>query len=283
MKQVLELFGTRTDTSANWSSLVTSQTCPFDGKKCYKTRKSDPSVSIGSCTVGYRGPVMICPKRLTDRGKIFTDVLHLLRRHEPGDEYHLLPEFSVPGGSIDYVVASVRNRKVVDFVGIEIQTLDTTGTVWPYRQKFLIDQGVISEERIDDKSYGMNWKMTSKTILVQMHHKAQTFASLDRHLVLAVQDRLLHYMQAEFDFAHFSDPAEMVNTVHMHGYGLTDVDNQARYGLSLEKRISTDVAGIERSLGLRTDAVVQEGAMFEALTKKVSSKTLLDPFLGGPD
>lgn len=282
MKQVLELFGTRTDATADWVEKLETQLCPFDGKKCFKTRKSDPSVSIGSCTVEYGGPIMICPKRLTDKAKIFTDVLHLLRRHEPGDEYHLLPEFAVPGGSIDYVVASVRNMQVVDFVGIEIQTLDTTGTVWPYRQKFLMDRGVIPADRLEDKSYGMNWKMTSKTILVQMHHKAQTFAALDRHLVLAVQDRLLQYMQAEFDFAHYSEPAEIVDTVHMHGYGLKDIDNQGRYGLALEKRVSTDVAGIERSLGLRTDAVVMEDVMLESLTKKISPTTSLDLFLGSP-
>lgn len=281
MKEVLELFGTRTDASANWSKIVGAQTCPLDKKQCFKTRKSEPSVAIGSCIVEYNGPVMICPKRMTDRGKIFTDVLHLLRKHEPGNEYHLFPEVTVPGGSIDYVVASVKNGKVVDFVGIEIQTLDTTGTVWPFRQKFLIDVGVLPPQTLEAKSYGMNWKMTSKTILVQMHHKAQTFSALDRHLVLTVQDRLLDYMQSEFNFGHFSDPADAANTVHMHGYSLNANSGGQRFGLELQRRISTDVAGIERSLGLRTEAVIQEDVLLSALTRKVSSATLLDPFIGG--
>ena len=49
--------------------------------------------------------------------------------HEPGNELHTVPEVSVPGGSVDYFLASVRDGKVKDFVGIELQTLDTTGTV----------------------------------------------------------------------------------------------------------------------------------------------------------
>jgi hypothetical protein len=63
-------------------------------------------------------------------------------------------------------------------VGIELQTLDTTGTVWPTRQRFLASKGfddIPRAELENTKTYGMNWKMTAKTILVQLHHKIQTF------------------------------------------------------------------------------------------------------------
>ena len=76
-------------------------------------------------------PIVICPTRLIERGQVFSDCLHLLTTHEPGNELHVVSEVSVPGGSIDYFLVSVRNGKVKDFVGIELQTLDTTGTVWP--------------------------------------------------------------------------------------------------------------------------------------------------------
>ena len=36
---------------------------------------------------------------------------------------------------------SALNNKVRDFVGIELQTLDTTGTVWPERQRLLEELG----------------------------------------------------------------------------------------------------------------------------------------------
>lgn len=279
MKQVVELFGTRVDAEANWDQVVADQTCPFDHKKCYKTRKSNPEISIGTCTVQYPvEPIMICPKRMIDGGKIFRDVLHLLPRHEPGNDYHLIPEFSVPGGSIDFVVASVKGNDVVDFVGVELQTLDTTGTVWPARQRLLIEKGVIEPEHLEAKSYGMNWKMTAKTILVQMHHKSETFASLDRHLVLVVQDRLVSYMQAEFDFDHFSNPAVSADTVQIHGYGMLDRPDSNRLGLTLATRVSTDVAGIERSLGLRGSAVLEEESILGALADKVSDATLFNPF-----
>ena len=79
--------------------------------------------------------MMICPFRLLERNQSFVDCLHLLSAHEPGNVLHVVPEVSVPGGSVDYLLASVRNRRVVDFVGVELQTMDTTGTVWPARQR----------------------------------------------------------------------------------------------------------------------------------------------------
>jgi hypothetical protein len=112
-----------------------------------------------------------------------------------------VPEVSIPGGSVDYFLVSARKGKVKDFVGIELQTLDTTGTVWPERQRLLKKLGVPRSDKMatSKKSYGMNWKMTAKTILVQMHHKIQTFEHVHKKLVLVVQDKLLAYMSLEFN------------------------------------------------------------------------------------
>jgi hypothetical protein len=145
MNKIIDLFGYDTTASSepDWQQVLAGQHCPFVAKRCYKVRKSQPEISIGTCTVGYsEEPIVICPLRLLERRQIFTDCLHLLTGHEPGNELHMVPEITVPGGSVDYVLASIRNGKVRDFVGIELQTLDTTGTVWPERQRFLASRGI---------------------------------------------------------------------------------------------------------------------------------------------
>ena len=89
-------------------------------RKCLKNRKSALKVTIGSCTVAagkHRTKVMICPFRLLERRQVFTDCMHLLTLHEPGNELHIVPEFNVPGGSVDYCLVSVRKNRPVDFVG----------------------------------------------------------------------------------------------------------------------------------------------------------------------
>jgi hypothetical protein len=132
--RIVELFTITTNKSeTDWQDVVTSQNCSYLAKKCMKTRKSAPEISIGTCTVEYGAKesqkIIICPHRFSKRNQVFMDCIHLLTLHEPGNELHKVAEVSVPSGSIDYVLASVRNGKVIDFVGIELQALDTTGTL----------------------------------------------------------------------------------------------------------------------------------------------------------
>ena len=104
-------------------------------------------------------------------------------------------------------MVSAKNRKPVDFVGVELQTLDTTGTVWPARQRFLDSVGVTVERRAlqSTKAFGMNWKMTAKTILVQLHHKVDTLEHVGKRFVLVIQDCLLEYLRRQFNFNHLKN------------------------------------------------------------------------------
>lgn len=278
--KVLELFGcdTRTGSPPNWPDIVGKQHCPFLNRKCIKIRKSDPSVAIGSCILEYgtnAAPIVICPHRLLERKQIFTDCLHLLTNHEPGNELHVLSERTIPGGSIDYFLVSAKSRKIADFVGIELQTLDTTGTVWPERQRFLRDQGIPVKpgETDSTKNFGMNWKMTAKTILVQLHHKIETFESINKHLVLVAQEPLIDYMHREFSFSHLNVPPRLGDSMQFHVYGLTSGENGLR--LELQKRLSTDQVGIAQCLGLQATARVGLQQIVEALEPMLSDTTLL--------
>jgi hypothetical protein len=279
MNRVLEFFGRKaTDSSVRWPKVIASQECPFLHRRCYKVRKSDPNTSIGTCTV-LQGkppaPVVICPTRLTEGGQVFNDCLHLLTTHEPGNELHVVSEVSVPGGSVDYMLVSAKGRKVRDFVGIELQTLDTTGTVWPERQRLVEALGVRTKDKAASSSrpFGMNWKMTAKTTLIQMHHKVQTFEHVNKKLVLVVQDRLLAYMTQEFRFGHFNQAARIGDAMHLHAYALT-AGEAVGFGLELSTRSSTDAEGVGRCLGLQAEARVELAQIVEALEAKLSTKTL---------
>lgn len=274
MSKIIDLFGhyTNAKEQPNWHTVVREQHCPFVDRRCFKVRKSQPDISIGTCTVEYgKEPIIICPLRLLERRLIFTDCLHLLS-HDPGNELHLVPEIGVPGGSIDYLLASVRNGKVRDFVGVELQTLDTTGTVWPERQRFLADRGVPNIPPADlenTKSFGMNWKMTAKTILVQLHHKIQTFEGVHKHLVLVTQDRLLDYMTREFSFGHLNE-ARNADPMHFHAYKLQP---SGGHKLELAKRLSTDTEGIAKCLGLQVEAKVDLEVILKQIEHKITAKT----------
>lgn len=248
-------------------------------QKKFVTRleKSEPHISIGTCSVltGLASnPVIICPKRLLERRQIFNDCLHLLTNHEPGNELHIVSEVSIPGGSVDFFLVSTRREIVVDFVGIELQTLDTTGTVWPERQRLLKELGVLRVGLGEDsnKTFGMNWKMTAKTILVQMHHKIQTFEHLNKKLVLVVQDHLLNYMKREFNFSKMNPNASLGDSMHLHSYSM-DLQEDRSYRINLNTRLSTTADGIGVCLGLQAEARVELEMIFNTLQAKISAAT----------
>ena len=275
MSQIIELFGiTTARTSEDWGQIVQQQHCPYLDKTCIKIRKSQPELSIGTCSVLYgraKRPILICPFRLLERRQVFTDCLHLLSTHEPGNELHIVPEVSVPGGSVDYFLVSVREGKVMDFAGIELQTLDTTGTVWPARQKFLEQVNVAKADVSAQKTYGMNWKMTAKTILIQLHHKIQTFESLNKRLVLVIQDFLLDYLREQFRFSHLKN-VRQGDPMQLHSYRMAKQPNNS-YKLELADRISTDSKGIAECLGLQAEAKVELEKIIEQLESKLSEQT----------
>ncbi len=285
MSKVTELYGLPTESTQqiNWKSIVKGQRCPFINRKCIKVRKSAPEITIGTCSVAYgkgSGPIIICPCRLLERRQIFTDSLHLLSLHEPGNELHIISEITLPGGSVDYFVVSAKDKKVKDFVGIEIQTLDTTGTVWPERQRFLKIQGikVTRTDLLMSKVYGMNWKMTAKTTLVQLHHKVQTFENINKHLVLVIQEEFLQYMRREFQFDHLNS-ARLGDVAHFHAYQLGRTEIGA-FRLELGSRLSTDANGVAKSLGLQANPRVDLVKISRMLEARISEKTLLNPMLG---
>jgi hypothetical protein len=312
--KIIELFTNSTKRhDVDWTQAAENQFCSFLNKKCVKVRKSQPEISIGTCTVrhGVKNPkdVVICPHRFLERNQIFMDCIDLLTLHEKGNELHKIPEISIPGGNVDYVLASVRNNKVVDFVGIEIQTLDTTGSWWQYRQQFLSSVGVAVQDvntkivdsvdliegdefeetaisvgavdLVDDsgsksterkKGSGMNWKMTAKTILMQLHHKVTTFEHLNKHLVVAIQDSFLEYMKKEFSFEHIKT-AKLGDSMHFHSYRLDEVQNQFR--LRFDSAVSTDANGIAVCLGLNVSPSVELETIISTLQARISEKTLL--------
>jgi hypothetical protein len=281
--KIAELYGLPTSQTTNWKTVVTGQHCPFLDRKCLKNRKSQAELTIGTCTMNYGRqlqPVMICPFRLLERSQIFTDCVHLLKLHEPGNELRIVPELAVPGGSIDYCLVSIRDGKPRDFVGIELQTLDTTGTVWPERQRFLREHKVPvkSTDTTSEKSFGMNWKMTEKTILVQLNHKIATFEHLSKHLVLVLQDCLLDDMRGKFLFSHIQGVRDG-DAMHFHAYELRQ--GATGFALKLKERISTDSAGIAQCLGLQADSRVELRAILEQIESKLPQSTLLTVG-GGP-
>lgn len=190
--RIIEFFGYNPeDRSLAAIEARTNLQCPFLGRRCVKTL-NDGLIS-GACTLKptKAGPVICCPIRLyANNYKILGDVARIAF----GPVIPLLPangiteatgecvavfgkgwgkELRLPtrGRSgayfVDWVLAHVSaNGELVNFVAVEVQSIDTTGNYRKERDAYL------REEAFSGKSTaGFNWENVNKRILPQIIYK----------------------------------------------------------------------------------------------------------------
>jgi hypothetical protein len=249
-----------------WSRFLSRQYCPFLGRTCKKPRKSQPEQTTGACILQYgQRYVIVCPERFLQGDQVFLSVLPLLKRAE---RYAAVPEVRVPAGSLDWLVVSLTGEEVVDYAGLELQTLDTTGTgaVWDAR----VD--LAAGRMRDSYGFGLNWRMSAKTILVQMLHKAPTFDALHKKVVLALQNPFFEYLRREFTTQHLV-PAVASHTVHFHVYDCLNINNVLR--LSLVDRLSCSLQGLELMLRQADRPQVSEADIVAAIKARLPKARML--------
>lgn len=198
MSHIYEFFGyLATDRSPAALGAADQQHCPFLGQTCIKTL-SDGVVS-GACALKQvnSGPVICCPIRLyAEDYRVLRDVsdrafeagmilvpgpaarTESRRRGHPvvgvfgkrwGGELRLPQRQGTGGYFVDWVLVLVdEHGELVEFVAIEVQTIDTTGN---YRSSRL---GLLAEGRpVIQSTTGLNWENVNKRILPQLIYKGQ--------------------------------------------------------------------------------------------------------------
>ena len=189
---ITEFFGyAPRDASSAAKQARAKRQCPFLDAQCTKTL-SDGEIS-GACTLKPKtgGPVICCPIRLYAKKY---KILHDIARVAFGPGIPLLPataitqrtgecvavfgkrwgkELRLPtrGRSgayfVDWVLARVNAAgDLVDFVAVEVQSIDTTGNYRPERAAYLKEKTFTGTS-----TAGFNWENVNKRILPQIIYK----------------------------------------------------------------------------------------------------------------
>ena len=181
------------DASSGAQELRDDEKCPFIQKRCTK-RFSDNTVS-GVCSVSppkATAPVITCPNRLYSNDySLLSDVANLAfgSGHDvihPDDREGMehngkkvvafgkgygkelkLPRVKGRGGYfVDWILARLDpNGELAEFIAVEVQTIDTTGTYRPHVEK--LRRG----EAAGVANAGLNWENVNKRILPQLIYK----------------------------------------------------------------------------------------------------------------
>lgn len=283
MNKVNEMFGlyTNGDIFPDLHVALKEQTCPYmNGAQCYKTRKSDPDTAIGTCSLCFNNveqPILICPEPLTQDGRVFNDCLQFISGSIAGSDLYLIPEITTSVGRIDYVLTAVRDGRPIDFVAIELQTLDTTGSIWNSRQALLLEHGYnVDKGSARSSGASLNWKMTAKTILAQLLQKSQLFAGINRNLVLICQTPLFKYMQKNFNFEGVRE-ANNRDVLHFHMYNYVSEGSSMSLRLSSMRSASLDV--VESIMGQRKDTRSELHKINATLAGRLKPEYLFTPVM----
>lgn len=198
-KDLVEVFGYAPDDLSKESrSLWNIGGCPFVNKACTKINH-DQTITYGTCSVtSPYGDIVICPNRLYAGNyrtlrrvsdDAFGDVPFLLF-----DEYiekrGIVNECVVALGknsgkevqigrhlSMDWVLARIVDAQLVEYVGIEIQSIDITGN---YRDAWHgyknLPNTNISIDKIPSSSHGLNWANVHKRLIPQLIRKGVIYS-----------------------------------------------------------------------------------------------------------
>jgi hypothetical protein len=240
--------------------------CPFINSEC--TKRSHllegpfPVCSVARWTQSGKnrrneGPICICPNRLY-QAEIFSDVIkHCWPGKNPKD-YQVAYEVSLSSlGKIDCVLAETDSEnKVSQFVSIELQTVDITGTYFPAYDAFINSRMLDSPPK-----YNFNWRNVYKRYIMQLIFKGFSHHHWNSRIVAVMQDVLINRLWEIGNFAE--SPIEKSNIVFLSYKMVPSSSEPGRYNLELVRPIGT------RHMDLMNGILYAEAPSKEAFLKKV--------------
>jgi hypothetical protein len=196
-RDLAEIFGyAPDDLTAQCRSLWDLSACPFVNKQCTKTNH-DTSIVYGTCSVSTPyGDCIVCPNRLYEndykvlktiaveamgsalpfvmyekfipmRDKLTSCIVAL--GHNSGKEVKIGTSLSM-----DWVLAKVENRKLTEYLGTEVQSIDITGN---YRDTWHSYKNLTAKTTaIPSSEHGMNWANVHKRLIPQIIRKGMIYS-----------------------------------------------------------------------------------------------------------
>jgi Restriction endonuclease NotI len=191
-KDLVEVFGyAPDDMTTQCRSLWNLSACPFVNKQCSKANH-DGSIIYGTCSVSSPyGDCVICPNRFYEKKYA---VLRAIAEDSFGKDHEFLmyeeyipvrgelKNYIVALGqnsgkevkigkslSMDWVLVKITNGKLVEYTGVEVQSIDITGN---YRDSWHSYKNLTEGDcTIPASEHGMNWANVHKRLIPQIIRK----------------------------------------------------------------------------------------------------------------
>lgn len=186
--------------------------CPYIRATCSK-RSTSLSEPYPVCSIFNQDrQICVCPKRF-QQVNFLKDVVHHCWPGERPTSIKAVREVKMKGfGNVDFVVAEVQeNGEVGQFLSVELQAIDITGTVMDAYRAWRTGTDLESK-----KSYGLNWGNVYKRYITQLIRKGYFHHHWGTKIVAVMQDAVYEYIRDWADFMRSSNVKDKnINIVFM--------------------------------------------------------------------
>jgi len=288
---IIEIFGyAPDDLTKEARSLWNLGACPFVNKACSKSN-SEQTVVYGTCSVTTTfGDCIICPNRIYEKNyqslkkvseDAFGDDIDFLTYEEFIPRRSSVDECVVALGqnsgkevklgnklSMDWVLAKVKNGELVEYAGIEVQSIDITNN---YRDNWYAYKNLNENTSIIPRSkHGLNWANVHKRLIPQLIRKGLIYAKSD------LVSHGLYFVLPDIVYRKFEDvigkDIPLVNrkasdVLTVHTYSLSDnVEHGQQRHLVVEREIRFEleefskrfISGVNLPTGEELDNAVRK-------------------------
>jgi hypothetical protein len=199
LKTLMEIFGHAPDDSSKDARLLWEMgMCPFTQTSCTKINHNS-GIIYGTCSASTKSKsVIICPNRLYANSyecikavsqEAFGSHPFLMfgeywkKREELGDDKVVIALGQNSGRevklgtslSMDWILAVVKGKRLVEYLGIEVQSIDITNN---YRDNwhYFKNQDYLNGRKVPPSEHGYNWANVHKRLIPQLIRKGVIYA-----------------------------------------------------------------------------------------------------------
>jgi len=216
--------------------------CPFIDSQCTK-RSQRMSGPYPVCSVFHgSGPgqklMSVCPKRFF-QASFTSKVIETCWPGTPPSNPVIVHEIKMENfGNVDFVIADLdpTQTAVRQFISVELQAVDITGTVEPAYQ------AVINNEEVREKqfNYGINWANVRKRYITQLINKGFFHHHWQSKIVAVIQAPLYESLRSAINFDELDPKSDASNIVFMlYDFRRVQDGNEYRYDMEFVRAVGT--------------------------------------------
>jgi hypothetical protein len=272
-----EIFGyPYSNTGKKAKDIRSKHWCPFVDKVCYKQSRLI-RYPFGVCSAHFNNEeVALCPRRFLDGYAVFTDLAE--HHFKTVNDILVFPEIRLKDvGSFDFVMVKHKSMsfEIEDFVAIEFQTGQTTGT------GKLVEglKDYVSGKTVHNKSYGFGLNLYDvwKRSFTQILNKGVIMEHWQKKIYWVVQEPVYKYLETRYNLKSLD-----LQPDHSTVFALYDLKRTPEiFELVASRKVSASMDSLFAAF--RNNTIMPSVEEFvTALKQKIQTKAQISLRLGRP-